>query len=60
MYSEVEDPTEEEPTEEYPSEEPPRPYKRIVGGTVVAPGEIPWQVLYRGVNVYNINVVILI
>lgn len=29
---------------EFPSEEPVRPYKRIVGGKVVAPGEIPWQV----------------
>ncbi|XP_045886912.1 coagulation factor IXa [Micropterus dolomieu] len=29
---------------EVPSEEPPRPFKRIVGGVVVIPGEIPWQV----------------
>uniref|UniRef100_A0AAQ6IE99 Coagulation factor IXa n=1 Tax=Anabas testudineus TaxID=64144 RepID=A0AAQ6IE99_ANATE len=49
VYTEAEDPTEEEPTEEeptveYPSEEPPHPFRRIVGGTVVVPGEIPWQV----------------
>ncbi|XP_035505279.1 coagulation factor IXa isoform X1 [Scophthalmus maximus] len=29
---------------EAPTEEPVRPYKRIVGGMVVTPGEIPWQV----------------
>uniref|UniRef100_A0A672J0M5 Coagulation factor IX n=1 Tax=Salarias fasciatus TaxID=181472 RepID=A0A672J0M5_SALFA len=28
---------------EFPSEEPIRPYRRIVGGEVVIPGEIPWQ-----------------
>lgn len=28
-----------------PTEGPPRPHKRIVGGEVVIPGEIPWQVL---------------
>lgn len=25
-----------------------KPFKRIVGGKVVIPGEIPWQVQYRG------------
>ncbi|XP_026186750.1 coagulation factor IXa [Mastacembelus armatus] len=58
VYSEaenpIEDPTEdptddpsEDPTvdpSEDPNEEQPHPYKRIVGGTVVIPGEIPWQV----------------
>ncbi|XP_034546287.1 coagulation factor IXa [Notolabrus celidotus] len=29
---------------EAPTEEQPRPHKRIVGGKVVLPGEIPWQV----------------
>ncbi|XP_042348809.1 coagulation factor IXa [Plectropomus leopardus] len=29
---------------EVPTEEQPKPYKRIVGGKVVIPGEIPWQV----------------
>ncbi|XP_070769721.1 coagulation factor IXa, partial [Enoplosus armatus] len=29
---------------EVPNEEPPRANKRIVGGEVVVPGEIPWQV----------------
>nr|XP_033488698.1 coagulation factor IXa [Epinephelus lanceolatus] len=29
---------------EVPTDEPPRPFKRIVGGKVVSPGEIPWQV----------------
>ncbi|KAM9849674.1 coagulation factor IXa [Aulostomus maculatus] len=28
---------------EIPTEENPRPFKRIVGGKVVVPGEIPWQ-----------------
>lgn len=40
----------DDPTEEGPTEETPHPNKRIVGGTVVVPGEIPWQV-------YNTDVV---
>lgn len=30
---------------EAPTEEPITPYKHIVGGDLVLPGEIPWQVL---------------
>lgn len=36
-----------------PTKGPPKPYKRIVGGEVVIPGEIPWQVLYGGRSVKN-------
>ncbi|XP_029297936.1 coagulation factor IXa [Cottoperca gobio] len=32
------------PDAEVPTEELLKPYRRIVGGTVVIPGEIPWQV----------------
>ncbi|KAM6923551.1 coagulation factor IXa [Xenentodon cancila] len=28
---------------EMPSEDPPKPFKRIIGGSEVIPGEIPWQ-----------------
>ncbi|XP_070819308.1 coagulation factor IXa [Chaetodon trifascialis] len=31
---------------EEPAQAPPRPHKRIVGGEVVIPGEIPWQVAF--------------
>ena len=36
-----------------PAEEPPKALKRIVGGEVVIPGEIPWQVLYGSRGVRN-------
>lgn len=31
-----------------PGDEEPEPYRRIVGGDLVIPGEIPWQVLWDG------------
>lgn len=31
-----------------PGDEEPEPYRRIVGGDLVIPGEIPWQVLRDG------------
>ncbi|XP_032383059.1 coagulation factor IXa [Etheostoma spectabile] len=46
VYRDTEVPI-EVPTEvqtEVPTEEPIRPFKRIVGGEMVIPGEIPWQV----------------